>query len=224
MNMVYSALIAYLVGAIPFSLFIGLAWGKDIRKIGSGNIGATNVWRSCGNVAGAMAYFTDIAKGSLAVYLATLFFPETIPNGYGIHLLYIFILFLPIIGHVFPIYLKFKGGKGVATSAGVLLILTPVPVLIVIGIFLVVFLLKKIISLASLVAAIAYPFSFYFFYPKKEITLGEGGAIEWVMHGSFHQLLPITILLALAIVVKHRSNISRLIKGEEFTFKKGKNG
>ena len=214
------ALVAYLIGALPFSLLIGLMFGKDIRQAGSGNIGATNVWRICGPVAGTLAYVLDIAKGSAAVLVALKFFPIEKPPVFFLHFVYVLILFLPILGHLFPLYLKFKGGKGVATSAGVLLVITPWALITTMGIFLLVFWRKHFISLASLYAAMAYPLMLSLFYASRE---NFSSALEWVQHGSFYQILSLAILLTIAIFMKHRSNIARLLRGQEFGLEKKKN-
>ena len=141
---------AYFIGAIPFGFLIGKLHGIDIRKVGSGNIGATNVTRSVGKAAGKLCFFLDFLKGILPVYLAGLLCPgePVVALAAGA---------ATIAGHMFPIYLEFKGGKGVSTAAGVALALAPYPLLIAFAGWVVVFLVWRYVSLASIVAAVLLP-------------------------------------------------------------------
>ena len=141
---------AYFIGAIPFGFLIGKLHGIDIRKVGSGNIGATNVTRSVGKTAGKLCFFLDFLKGILPVYLAGLLCPgePVVALAAGA---------ATIAGHMFPVYLEFKGGKGVSTAAGVALALAPYPLLIAFVSWVIVFLVWRYVSLASIVAAVVLP-------------------------------------------------------------------
>lgn len=138
---------SYLIGSIPFGYLIGRLHGIDIRKVGSGNIGATNVTRSIGRIAGKICFFLDFLKGALPVVLVNMTFEENTAN------LALAAGLAVILGHVFPIYLRFRGGKGVATAAGVALALAPYPLLCALAVWVVTFLTSRYVSLASIVAA-----------------------------------------------------------------------
>jgi glycerol-3-phosphate acyltransferase PlsY len=179
--------IAYLIGSIPFGLILTrLAGAGDVRQIGSGNIGATNVLRT-GRKGLALATLAfDALKGALPVWLAYRYLGPDMAVVAGLG---------AVLGHCFPIWLKFKGGKGVATAAGVVLALTPVVALIAIGVFLLVVLASRYVSLASIVGTIAAAPAAY--------ALGHVQAAE------------LYLLLALIIVLKHAGNIRRLMQGNE---------
>lgn len=142
---------SYLIGSIPFGYLIGRLHGIDIRKVGSGNIGATNVTRSIGRIAGKICFFLDFLKGALPVVLVNMTFEENTAN------LALAAGLAVILGHVFPIYLRFRGGKGVATAAGVALALAPYPLLCALAVWVVTFLTSRYVSLASIVAAASLP-------------------------------------------------------------------
>ncbi len=186
------ALLAYLIGSVPFGLLIAKAKGKDIRTIGSGNIGATNVLRCLGKPLGITCFVLDVLKG----YLPAALFPilgETNPE--------FALLFgaLSILGHNFPVFLKFKGGKGVATSAGVLLGVAPLAVGLGILCWAIVFFISGYVSLGSILAALVVILTGW--------TAGYGRVTE----------LALTLLGVLAIY-RHRSNIKRLLNGTENKF------
>lgn len=198
------AVIAYLLGSIPFGLILTRMFlGTDVRKIGSGNIGATNVMRTGSKKLGIATLVLDAAKGYAAVIIA-----ERIVSGRVIHIsvgnvpeyyvaLGIAAVFA-MVGHIFPIWLKFKGGKGVATGVGVFLALAPKAVLIVLGIFAIIFALSRFVSLASIVATAAFPAVAYAF-----------------MTGNDKALVPFIIAAAILIIAKHHQNIRRLLSGTE---------
>lgn len=194
---------SYLIGSIPAAYIAGKARGIDLRKHGSGNLGATNVIRVLGGKIGLAVFAFDCAKGALPVY----FFPRWV---FGNRLSpYDFTLFAvccgvaAIVGHVRPIYLKFgKGGKGVATAAGVFLALAPVQTIATIVVFAAVLLASGFVSLGSLVSAVTLP-----------ILIG-------VTVGTHSPLLPISILVAAFVFWTHRANIVRLRNGEEHRFGK----
>ena len=188
---------AYLIGSIPTAVWTGKKWhGLDPREHGSKNAGATNTFRVLGKKSGWFVLIVDITKGILASIL-----PLLIAENYSDNQLLVFQLttsFACIIGHVFPIFAQFKGGKGVATSLGIIIGLNPVSAAISLGIFLVVFLLFKYVSLGAIVTSISYPFVSYFIV-KEDARI----------------MIIFTVLLGFLIIVSHRKNITRLMNGEE---------
>lgn len=186
---------AYLLGSIPFGLLIVKATaGRDIREAGSGNIGAANVARTAGIVAGALTLLFDAAKGYLSVWIAARATHE------NIHWMMAAGIFA-VIGHMFPLWLGFKGGKGVATGLGVFLPICWQAVALGMALWLVVVAFWRYSSLGSILAAAAMPLFVYVLYapghaPPSRVTLG-------------------TVLISLLILYKHRSNIERLIAGKE---------
>ena len=193
---------AYLLGSIPFGLVLGKLFGaSDVRKAGSGNIGATNVARVAGPVAGVLTLLLDAAKGSLAVLLGARLSEQSST--------WMMIAGLcALIGHCFPLWLGFRGGKGVATAAGVFLVLSPFSFLGAAILFFLVVLYWRFVSLGSIAAAAAMPLLIYFFWaphhaPPYTVTFGSLAA-------------------ALLIVYKHDANIQRLVQGDEPKFSFGK--
>ena len=198
MNYIITALVGYLFGAIPFAVIIAKSCGVDIFKAGSGNPGATNVKRSCGKFAGNLCFLLDALKGFLAAS-----FPYWI-KYFGVSLnnpeILIYVgLASAIIGHSFSIFIKFKGGKGVAVTIGGLLFVMIIPILIGLALWVIVFYASRYVSLASIVMAVSLPVSSVFFY---------GNSIA----------LYVAIAIAVIIVYRHRRNISRLLKGTENRF------
>jgi glycerol-3-phosphate acyltransferase PlsY len=193
---------AYLLGSIPFGLLVGkLFAAADVRKAGSGNIGATNVARVAGPLAGVFTLLLDAAKGALAVLLAS-----RLTNDSALWMMIAGLCAL--VGHCFPIWLGFHGGKGVATAAGVFLVLCPPAFLGAVILFFLVVLYWRFVSLGSMSAAAAMPLLIYFFWaphhaPPYAVTFGSLAA-------------------ALLIVYKHDANIQRLVQGDEpkFSFRK----
>ncbi|QPA23447.1 glycerol-3-phosphate 1-O-acyltransferase PlsY [Mammaliicoccus fleurettii] len=178
---------SYLIGSIPSGYLIGkIFFKKDIREYGSGNTGATNSFRVLGKPAGFAVTFFDIFKGFIVVFLPALFNVE-------IHGLLVGIF--AIIGHVYPIYLKFRGGKAVATSAGVLLAVNPILLLILALIFFIILKLTKYVSLSSIIAAICCVIGSFFI--------------------SDYILLITSIAVSVLLIYRHSSNIKRIIKGTE---------
>ena len=188
---------AYLIGSIPTAVWTGKKWhGLDPREHGSKNAGATNTFRVLGKKSGWFVLIVDITKGILASIL-----PLLIAENYSDNQLLVFQLttsFACIIGHVFPIFAQFKGGKGVATSLGIIIGLNPISAAISLGIFLVVFLLFKYVSLGAIVTSLSYPFVSYFIV-KEDARI----------------MIIFTVLLGFLIIVSHRKNITRLMNGEE---------
>ncbi len=158
--------VAYLVGSIPFGLIVGLARGVDVRTAGSGNIGATNVGRLLGKQFFFLVFFLDLLKSLLPMAIASWVvgrIPEA-QRDWPLYLAWLLVGFAAVIGHMFSVFLRFKGGKGVATSAGVVLGLYPyftLAGLAVMGVFVVVFFATRYISLGSIVAACAFPLAYF---------------------------------------------------------------
>ncbi|MCL2485128.1 MAG: glycerol-3-phosphate 1-O-acyltransferase PlsY [Endomicrobia bacterium] len=185
---------AYICGAIPFAYIVSkLFAGVDIRTVGSGNPGATNVFRAVGKTAGSITFILDMLKGFLPVMFAIL-----IDDSFSYA---IAVAAMAMLGHMFSVFLKFKGGKGVATGAGVFLALMPLPTLIILVVFVVVFVFSGYVALASVCAAVSLPLVSYF--------LGNH-AIEQMLF---------TFSVASLVIYKHRTNLQRLRKGEEYKFK-----
>jgi len=188
--------VAYLLGSIPFGLVVAKFAGKgDIRKSGSGNIGATNVTRVIGKKLGALTLVLDAAKGVVAVLLARFFVGDENISGDVVYICAV----VAVLGHCFPVWLGFKGGKGVATGFAVLTAAHSVSGLVALALWIGSFLLFRISSLSALISWALVPVLVYF------IVDTEGGI------GLFYMAL----FLSLLIVLKHHSNIKRLIKGEE---------
>lgn len=184
-------LIAYLLGSIPFGLIlVRLRTGRDVRQSGSGNIGATNVLRTTGRFWGVATLLLDAAKGAAAVLIAGAL------TGGDPTALYLAGL-AAVLGHIFPVWLRFRGGKGVATCLGVFLVLSPLAVLPTLGVFIGLALLTRTVSIGSVSAAIAFPL-----------------AVWWLDQVTGPQLAAILGCTA-AVVYSHRSNIVRIIKGRE---------
>lgn len=199
-----AAVVSYLVGAIPCGLLIGLSKGIDIRKVGSGNIGATNVTRSVSPLAGKVCFFCDFLKGMLPALLAQLFIPAMPATAAIICGL------ASVIGHMFPVYLKFKGGKGISTAAGVAIALAPLPLLTAFAIWGAVFFAFRYVSLASIIAAVMLPVSAFIY---TYFNIGNNVA------KSRHTLI-FFIIIAILAVIRHKSNIKRLLDGTESRFEK----
>jgi glycerol-3-phosphate acyltransferase PlsY len=193
---------AYLLGSVPFGFILAkLFGGRDVRKAGSGNIGATNVARVVGPIAGILTLLLDAAKGSSAVLLAARL---TEDNATWMMVAAFFVLF----GHCYPVWLKFKGGKGVATAAGIFLALSPYALLGALLLFILVVAYWRYVSLGSIAAASAIPLLMYFLWaphhaPPHIVTFGSLG-------------------IAIFVVYKHDANIQRLVEGVEPKFSFGK--
>lgn len=207
-----SVVISYLIGAIPFSFIIGKINGYDVRKEGSCNPGASNVLRVCGKKAGIAAYICDIGKGMIAVIVPTFILSDIIlTHSY----ILVFCAVASILGHVFSIFLGFKGGKGVATSAGSMFMLAPVSLIITMVFFFIgLFASRKTVAIGSTVAALAFPIVLSLLYFKANFLYRIFFNVNYVV------LLPIAILLAIFIIIKHIPNYKRILKGEENSFSK----
>jgi glycerol-3-phosphate acyltransferase PlsY len=187
--------IAYLLGSIPFGyLLVRFVRKQDIREIGSGNIGATNVARSGAKGLGLLTLLLDLGKAFLAVEIAKHIAPASFDIAVAAAI-------AAIVGHMFPVWLGFHGGKGVASGLGVFLALSWPPALIMFGIFLVIAFFSRYVSLAAMIAASTYPFLAYLFH---------------------HQQTPFTVfgtvIIPVLIILKHHGNIRRLLAGTESRF------
>jgi glycerol-3-phosphate acyltransferase PlsY len=213
--------VSYLLGTIPSGLLLSKSQGIDIRELGSKNIGATNVWRTMGKKWGVLAFFCDTFKGWLAVIIGVSIaahFGVTISHPHG----HTEVKYLPadyagiaaalgcILGHNFPVWLRFKGGKGVATSLGVIIGMMPLVSLIIFAVWAVVLKLSRYVSLASLVASLSLPIAviaLMFFGPAQ----GWAAVHGW---GNFY----FGVAAALMVFKRHTANIKRLIAGTELRF------
>ena len=204
-------LLSYLTGAFPSAVWVGKTfYKKDVREYGSGNAGATNTFRVLGKKAGVPVLIMDVFKGWLAVnyifFLSTHSVLVEVPAllfetklAFGI---------AAVIGHLFPVYTGFRGGKGIATLLGLLIGLSPIAALVSIIVFVIVFIISKYVSLGSIIASIAFPLVVFFILNEKDVN----SSLE-----IFSVFVPILTLIT------HQKNIERLVRGEENKVKFGKN-
>jgi len=189
--MAFAIIAAYLIGSIPFALILARRWGTDLRIVGSGNLGAANVMRASGVAAGILVAALDMAKGAASVWIAEQVSPgPALPAAAGV---------AAIVGHVYPVWLKFRVGKGVATACGVFSMLTPLALPPSLAIFAAVVWLTKYVSLGSVLATLALP------------------PLEYVL-GSPASAVVAALAAASLIVFRHRSNVDRLRTGTERRF------
>lgn len=183
-------ILSYVLGSLPFGLIVGLYWKKvDIRRYGSGNIGATNVYRALGRGPGAVVFTLDILKGLIPVMISRAILPDS-------SLLAVGVAMLAILGHTFSVFLKFRGGKGAATSLGVIIGLDWRIALITFGVWAIVLAIFRYVSLASIAGAIAVPtMMFVLDMPLSYKVFG--------------------LIAGACVIAKHRSNIKRLLSGTE---------
>ncbi len=196
MNFIFP-LIGYFLGAVPFGLVISRMVGRDVRTEGSRNIGATNVNRVLGKKLGFLTLVCDCLKGLLPIYLAALFLPESENK----ELIVVTTGIMAVVGHMFPVYLGFKGGKGVATALGVFLFLSPGAILISLGVFIAAVTLSGFVSAGSLLASGLIP-----------VWL-------WLL-GSSKIAIVAAAIIGLLIWIKHHENIRRLLQGNEKSWRK----
>jgi glycerol-3-phosphate acyltransferase PlsY len=193
-------LAAYLIGAIPTAVWVGQAfYGIDVRQHGSGNAGATNTFRVLGKKPGAFVMAVDIFKGWAATSLAHFLVMTGAIEPDQLILFQIILGVVAVLGHIFPVYVGFKGGKGVATLMGMVLAIHLEAALVCLGIFIVVLLISRYVSLGSMIAAIAFPLLLLLprFHPDEPLLVIFG------------------FLLSLMVVLTHKKNINRLLQGQE---------
>ncbi len=181
-------LIFFLIGAIPFGMILARLKKKDLREIGSGNIGATNVYRVLGWRYAALAFGLDGLKGAAPVLIFEWLFGKGILTGVA--------AVVAVLGHIFSPYLKFKGGKGVATGFGAMVAISPIPALLCLGIWILILAVSRIAGLASIIAAISLPI----------LILGLKQD-RWILYTS--------LAIVIAVILSHYSNIARLLQGKE---------
>ena len=198
MDFAIFGLLAYLLGSIPTAVWVGKSYyGIDVREHGSKNAGATNTFRVLGKKPGTIVLLIDVLKGALAVLLPLFFLGNSITYERLIQIQLLTAL-MAIIGHVFPLFANFKGGKGVATSLGIIIGIHPQAAGICLLIFLIVFITSKYVSLGAMVTAVAFPILIIFLFQVDSIWLRG-----------------FSILLGAVVVLTHKKNIVRLMKGEE---------
>ena len=205
--------IAYLLGSIPTGyLLVRIFRRQDIRTLGSGNIGATNVLRSGAKLLGVVTFLLDAAKGALAVWLCM----RMAEIGFPIAPLHAAALaaFCAVLGHMFPIWLDLRGGKGVATAFGVFVMLAPKAALISLGVFVLFFAIFRFVSLASILGCICFPIAAWL----TTRTMGPTAARASMWRVHMPVVVGVEILIPLFVILKHRQNIRRLIGGTEYRF------
>jgi glycerol-3-phosphate acyltransferase PlsY len=196
-----SALGAYLLGAIPNGFIVARCRGVDIRTVGSGNIGATNVFRSVSKTLGLLTFFLDALKGFVPAYFFPLAILRLAPGAALEYHLRLLCASAAVSGHVWPVYLGFKGGKGIATGAGALVGVAPITTAIGLPLWLLVFAVTRYVSVASIAAAASVAVNGWIFYRD---------------HGT---ATPVTLSLLSAIAIwRHRNNVHRLLHGTEHRF------
>ena len=194
---IIAAVVSYLLGSIPTSVWVGkLFYGIDVREQGSGNAGTTNTFRVLGIKAAIPVFIIDVLKAYIAAKLVVFFpcLPHT-PMYVNLQLLF---GICAVVGHIFPIYVGFKGGKGVASLLGVTLAISPVSALLALAVFVIVLLITHYVSLGSMLAGCSYPL-FVFFVEKTDVF----------------SLQIFSVIFAVLLLVTHRKNIARLRNGEE---------
>jgi len=186
-----SLLAAFLLGGIPFSYLIARRRGVDLRTVGSGNVGATNLARALGYGLGAVGLLLDAAKGAVAVLI-----PSVVLGPQAIPLVQALAAALAVLGHSFSPFLRFKGGKGVATGAGAFAVLAPQATLAAVGVFGLTVAFTRIVGLGSVLAALALPLAAYLFNAGRAVTVAAA-------------------IVGVLVITRHRANIARLLRGTE---------
>ena len=210
LNLIFVVLLSYLVGSIPNSIVIRkLVRGIDIGNFGSGNAGGSNVFRVLGWKWGVLTIILDALKGALAVIIVARFYLDRFPFNNitpfdDFTLVQIICGVAAVVGHVFTLFAGFKGGKGIATGLGVLLMIVTIDMFLALGIFVLVVSYSRYISLGSLAAAVSVPL----------IMIVRENIFHVDIPG-YHTILPFAILLALFVIYTHRTNIGRIIQGNE---------
>lgn len=198
MDFILFAIFAYLLGSIPTAIWLGKAkYGIDVREHGSNNAGATNTFRVLGKKPGVVVLFIDILKGFIAVFLPFIFGIGEWGSNHLIEVQLVAAL-CAVSGHVLPIFANFRGGKGVATSLGVIVGVHPIAAGICVAVFLIVFVISKYVSLGAMIAACCFPILLAFYFKVDSV---------W--------LLSFSVLLSAVVVYVHKKNIGRLLRKEE---------
>ena len=201
-SVLIAILIGYLCGSLPWGLWIGRAFrGLDIREHGSKNLGATNVYRTLGPGLGVLTLLLDIGKGALPVWLTPrLEFMSAFPGGAS--WCAVTVAIAAVLGHVFTVFAGFKGGRGVATTFGVMLALSPMASLVFVGVFLATLFTTRFVSLSSILGMLAYCIGLW-----------------WLAPGSWQSpTFVLGVLLAVVVIARHKDNLGRLARGEERRF------
>lgn len=189
---------AYLLGSVSSSILIGnIFYDIDVREHGSGNAGFTNAVRVLGWKAGVPVFIFDVAKGTLAVMLAIIFNAAE-PGTKELINIQLLLGMAVLLGHIFPIYFNFKGGKGVATLLGLLVGIVPLPTLVCIGVFIATLLITRYVSVSSMMAGITFPF-----------------AVIFIFHITIIGMVIFSIAVAVLLIITHQKNIVRLLHGDE---------
>lgn len=198
MTQLLLVVIGYFLGSIPFGLFFAKIFARqDIRQVGSGNIGATNVTRVAGTLPGMLTLLFDAAKGALAVWIAARFSNHDAASMMSVAI-------AALLGHCYPIWLRFKGGKGVATGLGIFTALAPFAGLSALAVFIIVSFAWRYASLGSIAAAASMPLFMYFFW-------APGHAPPWIITFG-------TLFATALVIFKHDANLQRLVEGTEPRF------
>lgn len=196
-----AAVAAYLLGSVPNAVWLGKIFcGKDVRDHYSGNAGATNTVRVLGPGLGFAVFSLDILKGFLAVHLSFMVEHQGMPAE-SQHLVRVILGVCAVIGHIFPVFAQFRGGKGVSTLIGISVVILPEVLLVSFILFVLVFLISRYVSLASVVASLAFPFATVFIFKIQSLPL-----------------ILFSLAVAVFIPIMHHRNIGRLIRGEEHRF------
>ena len=214
---VTTAVMAYLLGSISFAIIYSWFFAKkDVRKLGSGNAGATNVFRSIGVLPGVLTFICDLGKGVLALVCSDAIITTTVSEslsdssaakslGFCVAGLF------AVLGHLYPVYFGFRGGKGVLTVAGIILMMSPVRFLFLLGVFIVMFIFTQTVSICSITAAAAYPvITFLYCYFAEH----SADAVRFPMSYVWMQTC-LALILGGIMIIKHRSNIVRIMNGTE---------
>lgn len=210
-TVIVTIIAAYLIGSINFAVIFAKAFlKKDVRTLGSGNAGATNVLRNAGPLPGALTFLCDALKGFVAVFIGKQIFLYLFNNGtewaqpiYGAYLCGLFCM----IGHIYPIFFQFKGGKGIATSVGIYSVCSPIAIISGLGVFIAVTAISKMVSLGSILSAIVV------------VTLSI------IFHDETAHLAPqiiLSVIMGVIVIAKHNQNIKRLLNGTESKIGKSK--
>ncbi|MBD3167768.1 glycerol-3-phosphate 1-O-acyltransferase PlsY [bacterium] len=205
MTLAVTILAAYLIGSLPFAVLVANRCGIDILSTGSGNPGASNVYRSCGLKAALVVLFLDVLKGFVPALAAGHFHMLLAPDGMPDPQVWMTALVgtAAVLGHVLPIYTRFYGGKGVATIGGVIIALAPLAASATLAVWIGTFLVRRTFSVASLTGALAFPFAVYLFEGERDL---------WIMMWG--------LMVPLVVFITHRDNIRRLIESQEFGFRR----